>query len=231
MVDVVANHQGNTNQDYSQNKPFNSSSHYHDYCIISDHDFQTKNQDRIQNCRLAGLADLKQENDYVKSTLLNWIKDFVSKYKIDGIRIDTVPEVPKSFWSQFKQAAGIYTIGEVFDGDMGYLTGYIGSLDAVLNYPFFYWVRDTVFNKKDMTNLRQYYNEWSKKISSSKLSLLGNFVNNHDNARVLSWSGNWDDKKKHFKTINAMALTSIGIPIIYYGDEQYFAGGNDPKNR
>jgi len=28
-----------------------------------------------------------------------------------------------------------------------------------------------------------------------------------------------------------MAITSIGIPIVYYGTEQYFAGGNDPNNR
>ena len=28
-----------------------------------------------------------------------------------------------------------------------------------------------------------------------------------------------------------MALTSVGIPIIYYGTEQHFAGGDDPRNR
>lgn len=47
MVDVVANHMGNTNQVYGANNPFNSSDHYHDYCIISDQDFATKNQNRI----------------------------------------------------------------------------------------------------------------------------------------------------------------------------------------
>ena len=65
----------------------------------------------------------------------------------------------------------------------------------------------------------------------NKLHYLGNFVDNHDNARVMGWDGNWDDKKKHYKVINAMTLTAIGIPIIYYGSEQYFTGGNDPKNR
>jgi alpha-amylase len=60
MVDVVANHMGNTDQKYTANAPFNSPDHYHDYCIISDNDFATKNQNRIENCRLAGLADLKQ---------------------------------------------------------------------------------------------------------------------------------------------------------------------------
>jgi alpha-amylase len=231
MVDVVANHMGNLDENFGGNVPFNSGEHYHGFCIISDNDFATKNQDRIENCRLASLADLKQENDWVRTKLLEWIRDLVQKYHIDGIRIDTVPEVPKWFWKQFQDAAGVYAVGEVFDGDMGYLAGYLGSLNAVLNYPFFFWVRDTVFNFKDMTNLRNYYNEWSKRVDGNKLNYLCNFVDNHDNARVLSWGGNWDDKKKHYKTINAMALTSVGIPIIYYGTEQYFAGGNDPQNR
>ena len=55
--------------------------------------------DNIQNCRLARLADIKQENPWVKDTLTKWIKDSVLKYKIDGLRIDTVPEVPKWFWT------------------------------------------------------------------------------------------------------------------------------------
>lgn len=91
MVDVVANHMGNTDQNYGSNKLFTDPSNYHDYCIISDSDFANHNQDRIENCRLAGLADLKQENDYVRTTLLSWIYFIVNKYKIDGLRIDTVP--------------------------------------------------------------------------------------------------------------------------------------------
>jgi hypothetical protein len=31
-----------------------------------------------------------------------------------------VPEVPKTIWTQFRSTAGKYTIGEVFDADMGY---------------------------------------------------------------------------------------------------------------
>jgi alpha-amylase len=106
---------------------------------------------------LAGLADLKQENDYVRTTLLTWISTVVNKFGIDGLRVDTVPEVPKWFWQQFSSSAGVYTVGEVFNGDMGYVAGYVGSVSSVLNYPFFYWVRDTLFNNKDMTNLRSYY--------------------------------------------------------------------------
>ena len=49
---------------------------------------------------------------------------------------------PKTFWSQFVSASGVYTVGEAFDGDMKYVGGYVGSLDGVLNYPFFFTIRD-----------------------------------------------------------------------------------------
>lgn len=60
MLDVVGNHMGNLDTNFANNVPFNSPDHYHDFCIISDDDFARKNQDRIENCRLASLADLKQ---------------------------------------------------------------------------------------------------------------------------------------------------------------------------
>jgi hypothetical protein len=44
-------------------------------------------------CRLAKLPDLNQTNEYVRATLLNWIRDLTQKYQIDGYRIDTVTEV------------------------------------------------------------------------------------------------------------------------------------------
>lgn len=47
MVDVVGNHMGNLDENYQNNHPFNSREHYHDFCIISDQDFATKNQGRI----------------------------------------------------------------------------------------------------------------------------------------------------------------------------------------
>ena len=139
--------------------------------------------------------------------------------------------MPRWFWTQFNEASGVYTIGEVMNGDMGFLSSYVGPLDAVLNYPFFYTVRDTIFESKDMFNLREYYNRWGQNIEQQKLEVLGNFIDNHDNKRILSVGGNWEDKKKHFKTANALVLTSIGIPIVYYGTEQYYAGGDDPNNR
>ena len=60
---------------------------------------------------------------------------------------------------------------------------------------------------------------------------MGNFLDNHDNARTLNRGGDWETKKKLYKTGHVIVMTSVGIPMVYYGAEQYFAGGNDPANR
>jgi len=63
---------------------FNSKDHYHEYCDIHQEDF-TGNQWRVENCRLAGLPDLNQENEYVKNELLKWIDWLITEYDIDGL--------------------------------------------------------------------------------------------------------------------------------------------------
>ena len=59
MVDVVVNHMGYDDKfGYKLNVPFNDSIYYHEYCPITDYDFD-HNQFRVENCWLAGLPDLK----------------------------------------------------------------------------------------------------------------------------------------------------------------------------
>ncbi len=41
-------------------------------------------------------------------------------------------------------------MGEVFNGDPNYVSGYQGPVDATLNYPMFYKLRDAFQYKKSM---------------------------------------------------------------------------------
>lgn len=50
---------------------------------------------------------------------MSWIKDLIRNYSIDGLRIDTVPYINQTFWSEFSQAAGVYSVGEV-EMDVGF---------------------------------------------------------------------------------------------------------------
>ena len=69
---------------------------------------------------------------------------------------------------------------------MNYVGGYVGSVDACLNYPFYYYVKDTLFNFREMTKIRQYYDDWGRNMDKNNLKFMGNFLDNHDNARTLS---------------------------------------------
>jgi alpha-amylase len=119
MVDVVANHVAPVGDDFSSINPFNKAEHYHKDCDINWSDQQS-----VENCRLAGLPDLAQENDYVRNYLKNWVKNLVQTYEFDGIRIDTIPEVPMSFWAEYGQSSGVFQMGENFNGDPAYVGPY-----------------------------------------------------------------------------------------------------------
>ena len=56
---------------------------------------------------------------------------------------------------------------------------------------------------------------------------IATFVENHDNPRFLN---KCKDKNKF---INAVVFSLLweGIPVFYYGGEQFFSGGADPQNR
>ena len=219
MVDVVFNHVGLVGVDYSKIYPFNSSEHYHNLCQITN----WNNQWQIENCRLSDLPDLNHENKYVEKTLLEWIKNLVKKYNIDGLRVDTVLEVPKWFWDKFRENAGVFHIGEAFNGNIDYISDYQNHLDSLFNYPLYY-----VIEKSFCGTFRELENYWFNiRNKYPSPDYIATFVENHDNPRFLN---RCKDKNKF---INAVIFSILweGIPVFYYGGEQFFSGESDPQNR
>lgn len=105
MVDVVANHVAPIGDDFGQINPYNSADHYHSDCDITD----WNDQGNVEYCRLADLPDLNQDgNNWVRDQLKSWVYNLVNDYDFDGLRIDTIPEVPKDFWSEFGSASGVF---------------------------------------------------------------------------------------------------------------------------
>jgi alpha-amylase len=230
MVDVVGNHMGGSIGQVSSYAPFNQNDHYHDCtgcpsnCAITD--FQTLYSHNCEHCRLEGLPDLNQDNSYVSSQLTSWIKDLVDDYNFDGIRVDTVPEVKPAFWKLFNDAAGCYAIGEVFNGDIKYVSPFQGqALDGVLSYPMFFQIRNVFASGKSFSMLQTLSDSMPSQFLD--VSLLGTFLDNHDNVRFL----NINSDRTKYKNALLHVLFSSGIPIIYYGTEQGFDGGSDPDCR
>ena len=221
MADVVANHVGPVGTDYSQIYPFNQASHYHNRCDITD----WNNQWQVEQCRLADLPDLNTENSWVRSYLKDWIKKHVQTYGFDGIRIDTICHIEKSFWREYAQSAAVFQIGEALNGVDSYLGDYQKYLDSVLNYPLFYTIQDVFARGQSLRRIADRFNSAVWYYSDYDSTAV--FVNNHDQPRFLNINKDW----RLLKSALLFGLTSRGIPVFYYGDEQAYAGGNDPQNR
>lgn len=99
-------------------------------------------------------------------------------------------------------------------------------MDGVLNYPLYFAIQN-VFKGGSFTNTLVPTISSLESVMGSNLDYWGVFVDNHDNARFLHNYGN----KNNLKSALCFSLFFRGIPIVYYGDEQGYGGGNDPNNR
>ncbi|KAH7817989.1 alpha-amylase [Monocercomonoides exilis] len=221
MVDLVFNHVGPVGTDFGRIKPFDRAEHYHDWCSIDYSD-----QWKIENCRVADLPDLKQENSWVKDELIKWCQWIIKEYNLDGIRIDTVKHVPKWFWGELSQRVpNIYMLGEVFDGNVNYLKPYYDVMGGQLSYPMYYTLINVYAYHQSCYQIRNRLNEYAN--VGIDASILGGFIDNHDNKRWLNINGDW----RALKNALAYNIMASSIPLVYYGTEQGFNGGDDPNNR
>ncbi|KAK1778845.1 alpha-amylase [Copromyces sp. CBS 386.78] len=212
IVDVVTNHMAylgcRSCVNYQGLNPFSSQSYYHSPCTIN-YDNQTS-----------------VETGDVRKIWNDWVSKIVSTYSIDGLRIDSVKHVEKSFWPGFESAAGVYAIGEVFQGDPTYLAPYQSYISGLLDYASYYWTVNAFQSTSgSISALANGIN--TLKATAMDLSLYGSFLENHDQARFAHKTSDMALAK------NAIAFTMLkdGIPIIYQGQEQHYAGSDTPYNR
>jgi glycosidase len=185
------------------------------------------------------LPDLNQDDPETARYLIQNTLWWVDIAGLDGIREDTLPYVPRSFWRDWMAAikhdhAKVRVVGEMFDGDASLVSYFQGGkvrdgietgVDTVFDFPMYYAIRD-VFAKGNPV-----------KALSSTLShdylyphpeLLVTFLGLHDVTRFMNESGATRDGLKLAFTY---LFTTRGIPMMYYGDELAMPGGNDPDNR
>ena len=230
MVDVVVNHfawSGSAEEtDYSTFNPFNDSSYFHPICWVTDY----TNQTNVEQCWLGNdqypLPDVDTTLDVVRSMWFSWVTWLVSTYSIDGLRVDTVKHVEQPFWPGFNEAAGVYAVGEVADGNVDYVCPYQNYIDGVLGYPNYY--QATEFYSNPLANSTNFVNEVQYMNQACKdTTLLGSFSENHDQPRFASVTSDI----VLAKNIVTFTILADGIPIIYQGQEQHYSGGADPFDR
>jgi len=224
MLDVVANHVACVWEDFSRIYPFNRPEHYHDKCDM-DWNKIWENRWMREHCRFFCMPDLNQDNPWVRSELKKWIKYVIDEYKFDGLRIDTVIHVQVDFWKEFAEAAGVFQTGEVMQDNSPLAAEYQHYLDSITSYPMYDCVWKIFHNRGSMYQIRTRLTDIHSNFPDP--AALTNFLDNHDKPRFLEITKDL----RIFRNALVFILFVEGIPVVYYGSEQAFKGGDDPWNR
>ena len=193
----------------------------------------------------SGLDDLMTENPHVVQGFIDIFGTWIDQYRIDGFRIDTARHVNPEFWQAFVPAmraraaangiANFHIFGEVSTSeiDVAVLARYtrVAKLPAVLDFAFANAVRATVSADSGTDVLARVFADDALYEGGEQTALqLPTFISNHDIGRF-AWfvradrpQANDEEVLKRVILAHAMLLTLRGVPVIYYGDEQGFAG-------
>lgn len=200
-----------------------------------------------------GLDDLMTENPRVVRGFIDIYGAWIDRYGVDGFRIDTARHVNAEFWQAFAPAMrtraaakgipNFYVFGEVFtsDVDVALLARYtrVAKLPTVLDFAFANAVRATVAGTAGTDLLaRLFADDALYEGGEQTARQLPTFISNHDAGRfawfVRSARPNANDTEVLARVLlaHAMLFTLRGVPVVYYGDEQGYAGtGNDQAAR
>jgi glycosidase len=200
-----------------------------------------------------GLDDLFTEHPRVVSGMIDIYCGWITKYGVDGFRIDTAQHVNPEFWQKFvpailarAKADGIphfHIFGEVATSDMDpahtAVNTRVDKLPSVLDFSFARAIVDVVANNAPTDELAKLFRADPLYEGGAEAALeLPTFIGNHDAGRFGYFLRHFmpkaspEEQLKRDMLAHAMLLTLRGVPTIYYGDEQGFAGkGGDQAAR
>ena len=185
---------------------------------------------QLEQNDVLGLPDLAQENPAVRDELINVAKFWIDQTGIDGFRLDAVKHITSSFWPQFVQAVHDHAgpdfllIGEDLQGAVPHVSRYQAmGMEAMLDYPLYYSIRDSIGSGGSMRILAQRLQE--ERVGFDNARKLGVFLDNHDMNRFISEAQrNGGDGRSKLQVALAFALTIDRIPTLYMGDETAMEG-------
>ncbi|WP_054870560.1 alpha-amylase family glycosyl hydrolase [Caloranaerobacter sp. TR13] len=225
ILDYVVNHTG-------YKSPWLKDEKYKDWFHPKKNISNWNDQKQLEEGWIFGLPDLDQDNPEVKKYFIDNALWWIEQTGIDGLRLDTVKHVPKSFWNEFaykikSKYPNFFLLGEVWHDNPRYLEQYHElGIDSLTNYPLYTGLRKT-FTRFGKAN--SLVNAIKRQSAFTNPELNGIFVDNHDNRRLVTEAK--ENGKAYLKQALTFIMTYPGIPIIYYGTEIAMQGGDDPDNR
>ena len=194
-----------------------------------------------------GLDDVFTEKPAVVAGWTKVWQDWITKFDIDGYRIDTAKHVNPEFWQAFipavlktAAAAGktsfpIY--GEVWDTDPNYLSKFVTDykFPGVLDFAFQAAASKYATYGNGERDLLDLFNQDDLYTTATTSAYgLTTFLDNHDMGRIgMFLQGNTDATATQLlerdQFANALLFLLRGGPTVYYGDEKGMTGTGGDK--
>ncbi len=200
-----------------------------------------------------GLDDLMTEHPKVVAGMIDIFGGWIDRYGIDGFRIDTAKHVNPEFWQAFvpammarAKARGIpnfHIFGEVYVDslDPGQLAKHtrVDGLPTVLDFAFRAAVLSTIAGTNGTDQFERLFAGDALYEGGAATALrLPTFTGNHDAGRFAFYvrkafpAASEAEVLRRINLSHAMMFLLRGVPVIYSGDEQGFAGdGGDQDSR
>lgn len=150
-----------------------------------------------------------------------WIENF----DIDGWRLDVASEVDDSFWRAFRKTVKAakpeaLLIGEVWESAGHWLQG--DMFDSAMNYDFrkhcnLFFAEGSIDAEEFSGRITNMLMRYKSQIVPAQLNLL----DSHDVSRFLSLCGGRLDR---YKAAIVFMMCFVGMPTVFYGDEQGMTG-------
>jgi neopullulanase len=249
IQDQVANHVG-PNNPWVANPPtatwFNGTAANHlantwqTWTLPDPHSNAAFQRETLDGWFINVLPDLNQIDPECRRFLIQNSIWWIDSTGLDGIREDTLPYVPRTYWREWagvlkKLHPRLNIVGEVFDGDAAKVSFFQGGrsqfdgvdsgIDTLFDFPLYYRIRESF---GEGHSLRPLAEQLSRDHLYKDPDRLVTFIGLHDVERFMNVRG---ADPAGLKLAFTFLLTARGIPLIYYGDEIGLPGGGDPDNR
>jgi pullulanase-type alpha-1,6-glucosidase len=202
-----------------------------------------------ENGDFVGLDDLWTERPEVVEGMAKIYQRWVRDFGIDGFRIDTVKHVNTEFWTQWATALDAYAakrgrddffmFGEVYSADPAITSKYVteGRLDATLDFPFQDAARAYASQGASAEKLANLFAQ-DYRYTTGRANAYESvpFLGNHDMGRFGTFLAQDNPEAgdaellARYKLANELMFLSRGNPVVYYGDEQGYAGAGGDKD-
>lgn len=224
LLDVVVNHAGYTSV-YKDRKTAGGES----WLRIGEGNCEV---DAI-TCAVGGLPDFKTEIPEVRNHVIGANIALAKRSGVAGFRIDTYKHVSSDVWAEHRRRTraelgpAFFLLAEQWGGTAQSLDGFFERDEVDAGFDFSFkgscegWVQGrgrTVAYAAYLRNRHQVRPGY----------VLAHYLSSHDEPMAL---GNLGGDLARFRLCVALQMTSLGLPVIYYGEEVARGGHEWPFNR